>query len=177
MSSRFEIPRSPEFNWTDLSPHAKGFKFLRSDPDSALVISINPAQLEIKVLFETPPPIHDVNEVIETNLCRLKNEGYVFLDAYVCRFLFQNNHLFPKEWCEITESESLDEKSGSIRFDGSIFSSPTQEVVLSPFCSRGKWGHGFNYNRVSDVEAFKMGSFSSRSYTAVLHRKYLDADY
>lgn len=177
MNQLFQIPREPEFQWTDISPTSIGFVKLKHLPSSAVVTVLNPAQIEAQLLFETPPVIEDVNVVIDSRLKQLQDQGYVFLDAYVCRFLLNNKNLFPSEWAEITDSESISEKSGSIRFDGSIFLSPDlNEVVLSPFCNRGKWGHGFSPNKYSTIEEkyFQSNPPFTKVYTAIIHRKFLD---
>ncbi len=75
-----------------------------------------------------------------------QNQGYVLLDGAVVVSMLNNIKEIPPEWGYITESDQVTEKSATIRFDGSFFklTDKPEELILTPFMSRGRWGFGYN---------------------------------
>lgn len=145
------------------------------DPQAVSLTQIDPAKVRLELVLdinEARPT--RVNERLHENLARLKQQGLILLDAKAAEALLANPTAIPSSWIEIADSDSMNDLSGTIRFDGTILASrsTTQSRVLSPFFLRGAWTCGLADREQSpeslDLFQKSNGRVRLKEYTVVL---------
>jgi hypothetical protein len=129
------------------SPHAKS---IWENPDAKLITEVDFGKVELLPLISGGLQRAGVNQKdfdqsIFAQLENYKKKGFVLLDGAVVKAMLNSPDSIPSAWSRMTDSESFDEGSAVIRFDGSVFtfSNQPEELVCQPFTSRGRWGWGF----------------------------------
>jgi hypothetical protein len=168
MESIMKICRTPAFQLASLDAmFAYNFEVEGYEGRSMQIENFNLADLRLEVLVQGANlRVTDIRRATEDSLTRIRDAGYVFLDAQVAQMLLANPALFPSHWPETADSDS----GACIRFDGTRFRSKTsgELAVVQPFFNRGQWLFGWGPLYAGQGENAADAVFSVEQYTAVL---------
>ena len=150
MASRrrlLKVDRSAPFSFEKVGadPLAEFHSVASEDPAALSISTIDMAKVKlVPILDVVNSKPCQINETIMKNLAELREQGYILLDAKVAEALLLNPEYIPEEWREITNVDQLSEKTGTIRFDGTVFNAllRDQPTVLAPAFDRGRWEVG-----------------------------------
>lgn len=124
-----KIDRSKAFD--PVSSIGKGWSIEEQDEGSLAITELDVTKVQFKKM------LRDDESTIEgeKKLQRLKEAGYIRLDAIIFQTLWENQYLIPEKWKEKTEDNTT-----FIYFDGTILRRPDgYRYVLFLYWSDGRW--------------------------------------
>ncbi len=130
-----KIDRSKPFD--PVSFIGKGWNIEEQDERSLALTELDLTKVQFKTILK------DNEKIVEgeKKLRRLKEAGYIRLDARIFQTLWENQYLIPEKWKEKTEDNII-----FIYFDGTILRCPSgSRCVLSLCWLDGEWDWGYSW--------------------------------
>jgi hypothetical protein len=143
------INRSESFDPVQFIHH-KGLEVDEQDERSIMLEEIDPSAIALESMLQG-------NTIISGNkhLKRLKQTGYVRLDAKIFQTFWENQHLIPEHW------KGTRDYANYIFFDGTVLRNENGKYVICMYCAEGKkWK--WAYCRLD------LGAWNSKDLSAVL---------
>lgn len=115
----------------------KGWSIREEDARSLALTELDLTKVQFKTM------LREDERVVkgEKKLQRLKESGYIRLDARIFQTLWENQYLIPEKWKEKTEGYTT-----FIYFDGTVLRSPRgRRYVLSLCWDDGRWGWRYRW--------------------------------
>lgn len=136
-------------------PKSISFDFVvdHEDPQSLTLTSIDLSVVVIKYILDIEiGSTTNVNEVLTTNITRIKAEGGIFLDAKVLETLLKNPKSIPVGWISIADSDSMN--TSDIQFLGTTLkaSDSSKLYYLGISFDRGVWSISHTQTIYSDED-------------------------
>jgi hypothetical protein len=129
MSNILSIDRTKPFNPAEFI--GEGLEIAEEDERSLILSEVNLSSIR----FEHTLKQGETWVEGEEKLQRLKDAGYVRLDAKIFQTLWENQHLIPEAWKDETNGHMT-----FIFFDGTVLRRPDRDrVVLYLFWDDGRW--------------------------------------
>lgn len=151
--AKWILDRSTQWTFAQMNASLEDARVVRvwENPLAQKLTEVDLAKVELLPLiaggyFSQSMTEKSFNDEILSRLKAIENQGYVLLDGAVVVAMLKEKQKIPPLWGKITETESADEQSGIIRFDGSIFQvrDSSAECILAPHTTRGFWNFGYN---------------------------------
>ncbi|MBU2634897.1 hypothetical protein KJ841_00275 [Patescibacteria group bacterium] len=130
-----EIYRSESFNPAKFI--GEGWTIEEQDERSLALSELDLTKIQFKTMLKDDEPYVKGEE----KLRRLKETGYIRLDAKIFQTLWENQALIPEDW-----KEKINNNTRYVFFDGTILRAPRgHRCVLSLYWGAGRWHWGYHW--------------------------------
>jgi len=130
-----KIDRSKPFD--PVSFIGKGWNIEEQDERSLTLTELDLTRVHFKTMLKDNENVVKGKEKLQ----RLKEAGYIRLDAKIFQTLWENQHLIPEKWKEKTEDNTT-----FIYFDGTILRRPRGDrYVVYLYWRGGRWHWGYDW--------------------------------
>ena len=147
------------------------------NPEARQIVEIDFSQVSLLPLIEGGTFVcsltqQESDQRILNQLKAYKGQGYILLDEAVVVTLLKNPDSVSQAWRRMTDSDTYDESSATIRFDGSIFKlkGQAEEFVLTPFTARGYWHFGYDQRLPAIPQEPSVKTDILKAFTAAIKR-------